>query len=144
MADPIITLADGVKDALNGAGLGFTSAVRDYLPTINRDELEDMQVFVIPAGETIVAASRASTAHDYVIDVGVIKPLSVGEDNSFDKDELDACRNTVNSIKQWAKFKQVGTASWQKTENDPLFIQEHLDTNRQFTSVVKLTFRDFH
>jgi hypothetical protein len=137
---PIIALANLVTDDLNAASLGFT-AVRAYLPVLPQDELDSLRVFVIPKAESLEASSRRTSQADRQIDIGLIKKLTVGPDDSFDNAQLDALGDTVQAVKERLQFRPLGNFTWIKTENDPIWVAEHLDQHRQFTSVITVTYR---
>lgn len=152
MADQNIELADLVTAKLNdaeaGAGLGVT-AKRVYLPVLDRSNLEALNVFVIPAADTNTITTRNSFQADYRIDIGVLKQLTVGEDQSFSNVELDGLMEKMRSVKNWLKAEEnrhfVGASGidyvWHVTEHSPLYNPEHLEEHRQFTSFVTASYR---
>jgi hypothetical protein len=147
MADQNIELADLVTAGLNAADLGFT-ATRCYLPVLDRSNLDAINVFVIPASDESEIASRVHVKADYKVDIGLLKSLVVGEDNSFSNAELDGLMLKVRAIKNWLKAeanrRQEGEEFvyvWHKTDHTPLYFPEHLESKRQFTSFVTANYR---
>jgi hypothetical protein len=141
MDDPIIELADLVTASLNDGDLGFT-AVRGYLPDLKRKDLgSEIKVFVIPKAETGQPQSRSVEQVDFDIYIGVIKKLSQGSQDTFDQGELDDLRDAVRSIKNRLKVSRLGNYTRLRTLNDPLFDAEHLADQRQFTSIITVTYR---
>ena len=141
MTDPIVELANLVTAALNEGSLGFT-AVRGYLPDLKRKDLgSDIKVFVIPKGETGQPHSRSVEQVDWDIYIGVIKKLKQGPQDTFDETELDGLRDIVRAIKDRLQASKLGNFTRIRTLNDPLFDVEHLVDQRQFTSVITITYR---
>ena len=101
-------------------------------------EMKDLHVTVVPKAVTIGAGNRTQNQHDYDIDGAVQKKLS-----QADNEEIDTLMTLVDEIADHFRFKRLDSAVWTKTENNPVFIQDHLDQLRQFTSVLTLTFRVF-
>ena len=141
MTDPIIELAELVTAALNEGSAGFVS-VRGYLPDLKRKDLgSEIKVFVIPKGETEQPHSRSVEQVDWDIWIGVIKKLKQGSQDTFDETELDDLRGVVRAIKDRIKGSKLGNFTRIRTLNDPLFDVEHLADQRQFTSVITVTYR---
>lgn len=73
------------------------------------------------------------------IDVAVQKKLVSGTNA-----ELDPLMDLVQEIGDFFRSRRLTampTAAWIKTENAPVYAQEHLHELRQFTSVLTFTFR---
>jgi hypothetical protein len=93
----------------------------------------------VPKGVTILPGDRASDQHDFQVDVAVQKKLT-----KADNEEIDDLMGLVEEIADHFPFKRFDDfedAVWVKTENDPVFVQEHIDQMRQFTSLLTLTFQ---
>jgi DNA-binding XRE family transcriptional regulator len=135
----LIDVADAVVADLNAATLSQpVTAARLYLPQFDLKEMTTLHVSVVPKAETIAAASRASTQHDYAIDVGVQKKLAAG-----DNAEIDPLMLLAQEIADYFRFRPLTgrTERWVRTEVKAPYSPEHLDQLRQFTSVVTLVFR---
>ena len=125
---------------LNSApfGLSFT-AVRLYQPLFELADMKDLHVTVVPRGVTINPGGRSHNQHDYQIDVAVQK--------KFDSEapaELDPLMDLVEALADRFRFQRLSSypnAMWLKTENAPIYAQEHMEQLRQFTSIITLTFR---
>jgi len=136
----IIDIAEAVKESLNAAAFSqpFT-AERRYQPLFELAEMKDLHVTVVPGGVTGVTLGRGRAQHDYRIDVAVQKKFKKG-----DAAELDPLMALVEEIAEHFRFKRLEgcpEAVWVKTENAPVYAQEHMAEMRQFTSVITLTFR---
>ncbi|NLS95473.1 MAG: hypothetical protein GXX96_25345 [Planctomycetaceae bacterium] len=136
----IADIADAVVAALNAGGFSQPlSATRCYLPKFDLAEMKDMHVTVVPKGVAVTAGSRNHNQHDYQIDVAVQKRLAAA-----DNGEIDALMSLVDEIADHFRLKRLDNlqaAAWVKTQHEPIYVQEHLDQMRQFTSVMTLTFR---
>jgi len=138
---PVIAdIADAVVAELNAASLSQPfEAERSYLPRFDLAEMKDLHVTVVPKGVMVLPGSRNHNQHDYSVDVAVQKKLSAA-----DNDEIDALMGLVDEIADHFRMKRLDSlraAVWVKTENEPLYAQEHMDQLRQFTSVLTFTFR---
>jgi len=136
----ITDIADAVVTELNDGEFSqeFT-AVRAYRPEFELPEMKDLHVTVVPRGVAITSLGRGVNQHDYQIDVAVQKKLAA-EDSA----ELDPLMALVEEIADFFRLRRLSAytdAAWVKTENDPVYSQEHLGEMRQLTSVLTLTFR---
>ena len=133
-----IDIADAVVTALNGQGFSqpFTAA-RAYRPAFDLREMKDLHVTVVPKGVELTTAGRGFAQSDVQIDIGVQQKLATGDDA-----EIDVLMGLVEEIAEFVRAtRQFGDAVWVKTENVPIYSQEHLGELRQFTSVLTLTLR---
>ncbi len=138
MAAEILNLADAIVTDLNGHSfsLAFT-AERGYLPTFELPELGTLQVTVVPKEDDGKLDTRASSSHEYAIDVGIQK-----KPPSTDNGELDPLMLLTQEVADFFLFgKQPGGATLVAPSVRILYLQDHLHKLRQFTSVVTLTFR---
>jgi len=135
----IVELADSVVSELNGTGFSqpFT-AVRQFLPLYNLPQLKTLTVTVVPKGTTIETKARNASQHDVDIDIAIQQKLA-----NTETDTIDPLMTLVEEIADHFRFKRLSSPSaiWIRTENEPVFAQEHLDQYRVFTSVLTLTFR---
>ena len=134
----ITDIADAVVTALNGQTFGQpVTAIRAYRAAFDLQEMKDLHVTVVPKGVELVTAGRGVEQSDVQIDIGVQKKLATSEDA-----EIDALMGLVQEIAEFVRAtRQFGAAVWVKSENTPIYSQEHLGELRQFTSVLTLTLR---
>lgn len=136
----ITDVADAVVAELNAASFSQTvEAVRGYVPQFDLAEMKDLHVTVVPKGVSILPGSRSQNQHDLAIDVAVQKKL-----DKADNTEIDALMGLVDEIADRFRLRRLDSypnAVWLKTEQQPIYSQEHLDQMRQFTSVLTFTFR---
>jgi len=75
------------------------------------------------------------------IDVAVQKKLHEADPDAIGT-EIDALMGLVEELAEFLRTKrQFGDAVWVRTENSPIYSQEHLGELRQFTSVLTATLR---
>ncbi|OQB78594.1 MAG: hypothetical protein BWX88_05154 [Planctomycetes bacterium ADurb.Bin126] len=139
----IVDIADAVAAELNGHTFSqaFT-ARRLYRPVFDLADMKTLHVSVVPKGVEMQGASRTLVQHDYLIDVGVQKKLPTSP--SGDNTEIDALMALVEQIADFfrqRRLQAMPNVVWVKTENPSIYLPEHLDQLRQFTSVLTLTFR---
>ena len=143
----IILIADGVTAALNLADFSQEfEAERGYRPGYELPDLSTLKVLVVPKdiAPSPAGNTRGARQHNYRIDVGILKKLSA--DEATDKAELDALMALVQEIAKDLEGKRMlagegDDGKWITTENVPVFIPDHLEQYRQFTSVLTLTYR---
>ena len=134
----IADIAEAVVTALNGHTFSqpFTAA-RAYRPVFDLKDMTDLHVTVVPKGVELTTAGRGLAQSDVPIDIGVQKKLAAG-----DNAEIDSLVGLVQEIAEFVRATgRFGEAAWVKTENTPIYSQEHLAELRQFTSVLTLTLR---
>ena len=97
------------------------------------------QLMQLPEEEYVLPGTRAHNQHEFQIDIAVQKKLAA-DTNA----EIDTLMTLVDEVADHFRMKRldaISAAVWAKTENEPLYSQEHLEQLRQFTSVVTFTFR---
>lgn len=133
-------IAEAVKNELNAQSFSMAfTAERGYLPCFELPEMKDLHVTVVPNGITMAALGRDRAQHDCKVDIAVQKKLGDAPDA-----EADALMALVEEMAEHFNRKRlldVQEAAWVRTENAPIYSQEHLSELRQFTSVITLTFR---
>jgi len=142
----LIDIADAVVAELNGTSgpkVGqpptALNARRFYRPVFDLAEMKDLHVTVVPKGLEMRVADRTLVQHDCSIDVAVQKKLQTA-----DNAEIDGLMALVEEIADFFRLRRLVSqpnAIWVRTENSPVYSQEHLEQLRQFTSVLTLTFR---
>ncbi len=134
----ISDIADAIVAALNGQTFSQpVTAERAYRAAFDLQEMKDLHVTVVPKGAELTTAGRGLAQSDVQIDIGVQKKLATGDDA-----EIDELMGLVQEIAEFVgATRQFGEAVWVKTENTPIYSQEHLGELRQFTSVLTLTVR---
>lgn len=134
----LTALADAVKDSLNNASFSMSfTAQRLHQPSFDLAELATLRVSVVPKSETIATASRGNSFFDCAVDVGVQKKVA-------DDAEVDALLDLVEEVTDHLRLKRLDgfpSAAWLSIEHEPVVAAEHLDQNRQFTSVLSVTYR---
>ena len=140
MTAALLRVADAVVAEINAATLSMpVTAARAYAPVFDLAEMKDLHVTVVPKGLEQELGSRNGTPREVKVDVAVQKKLQTA-----DAAEIDPLVGLVEEIAELFKLKRLPEyhqAAWVKTENVPVYSQEHLSELRQFTSVLTFTFR---
>ena len=135
----VVAITENVVTQLNAGSFSQTfTAVRNFLPLYELSDLKSLRVTVVPNATAIEAKARNTTQHDVEIDIAVQQKLS-----KTDNTTIDPLMTLVEEIADHFRFKRLTSpdAIWMKTENEPVYAQEHLDQYRVFTSLLTLTFR---
>lgn len=111
---------------------------RRYLAIEDVDNLEQVLVQIAYAGQRMSWSSRSSWINEYDIDVAVMRKLL-----SDDNHEADRYSTLLDEIvDEWKGGSPTGTgaicmgAEWVQP-----YVPAHMQTQRTFTGVVRLTFR---
>ena len=133
-------IAEAVKDELNAHDFSQEfEAVRLYQPLFELPEMKTLHVTVVPRGVEMQVSSRSLVQHDYAVDVAVQKKFDT--DEAVERDPLMVLVEEIADFFRLRRLEVVPGAVWAKTENKPVYSQEHMEQFRQFTSVLTLTFR---
>ncbi len=139
----VIDIADAVAAELNAADPATFSqaltAERKVLPVQELVDLAELKVTVVPKGVEISGSTRSVCQYDVSVDIGVQKKL--GKDLDA---EVAALSTLVDDIADYLRKRQLTAAAhaaWIRTVNEPVYVPEHLASQRVFTSVLTLTYR---
>lgn len=143
-------VADAVVDLLDVSSLSRVfRPLRTYLPRFDLADAGDLLVFVTPgASYTTTRLSRGSWQRDPQVQVVIVKRLAQ-EPYDAECDDLMEFVEEVRVLLATADLPDHET--WrggerpllraQTIENEPVFSPETLETMRQFTSVLTVTYR---
>jgi len=134
----ITEVADAVTASLNAGEFSqeFT-AERLHQPSFDLSDLQTLRVSIVPKSVTITNATRQHSYFDCAIDVGVQKKVS-------DDGEVDALLDLAQEIADHMRMKRLADypqAGWLAISHQPVVASEHLDQNRQLTSILTVTYR---
>lgn len=138
-------IAEAVKDELNaGVAAGAFGAVqfaarRLNVPLFDLPDLKTLHVTVVGRSYEQEPVSRGDTATDVEIDVAVQKKVA-----GVEPAEIDPLADLVEAvIRFFANRRLAGYAGamWRNSKNALMYIPEHLEEKRLFTSVITLTYR---
>jgi hypothetical protein len=134
----ILQLADLLVAELNAYSFSQTfQAVRGYLPTFELPDMDTLRVTVVPKQDDGKLDTRASSVHEFAIDIGIQK-----KPPTIDNADLDPLMYLVQEIADYFLFgKRPGGTTLITPQVRILFLQEHLQKFRQFTAVLTLTFK---
>lgn len=141
-----IDVANAVVTELNAAPVppatGFSqafTAVRAYRPVFDLTELKTLKVTVVPKSIDITSMMRHANQNDVAVDVAVQK--KVNPDDLSELDGLMALTEQIGDFFRLRRLTALPSAIWMKTENNPVYSPDHLETKQVFTSVLTFTFR---
>jgi hypothetical protein len=134
-------ISQDVATLLEEASLPLVCRVRrSHLPRSDRDDLERTTVTVAPLSATVARAARGTWSESHEIAVGVQKALrSSSPDREID--ELTSLVEAIAALLPESDLVSVPDAEVVSVEISPLVSQEHLDSLRQFTGVVRVVYR---
>jgi len=142
MGAVVNTIGDAVVTKLNaGTFTQSFTAVRKYAPMFRLRDMDTLHVTVVSSSESVEQSDRTTRKHDYTIDIGIQKRFS-----SDALTTLDPLLDLVQEISDeftGATLTGYTSATWTRTTVDPIFAPDHMSKFRQFTSVVRLSYRVF-
>lgn len=102
-------------------------------------------ISVMPSDLQIVALNRESTKDDTTIDIALQQRISEKPNSAEATAKIDALMTTAEAIGDLFRLVPLAGhtgATWIATAYSPIFFPEQLERFHQFTSVVRLTFRE--
>jgi hypothetical protein len=139
----VTDIADAVVAVLNAETWSQEfAAERSYAPVWNQVDLETLLVAAVPRTEVSQRESRTVSMHTYTVDLVIAKKLDdvtnavIDPYVSFAQEIADYFRE--NHLLTLAGGVKAGCLS---VQTEPVVASEILDENRQFLSVVSLTFK---
>ena len=136
-------IADAVAAEINAAADGtFSEAIdaqRQVLPARELADLATLKVTVVPKAIEISGSTRSVSQYDIAIDIGIQKKL--GKDLDA---EVPPLTTLVDEIAEYLRKRQLTAAAyaaWVRTVNEPVYVPEHLASQRVFTSLLTVTYR---
>lgn len=136
----LVEIADAVAAALNGGNFSQPfEARRLHQPSFELKDLDELRVSVVPKSQEIAPISRASSAFDCAVDVGVQKKV-----DPADLPQVDALLDLVEEIVKHLNQRRLDglpDAGFVSIKWEPVVVAEHLDQLRVFTSVATVTYQ---
>jgi hypothetical protein len=141
MSSTLITLSNAVcSEILAGVSsfsVAFTPTVK-MMPGFELQDLSTLRVTVVPRSMEITNETRGLVKKECIIDIGVQKKIS---DIETDTAALLTLSEQIIDYMRNRPLSGYSDARWIKTENDPIYSQEHLFSKRVFSGLITLTYR---
>ncbi len=134
----IIDIANAVTADVNRGSfdIEFTAAMM-LVPHFELKDMKTLKVTVVPKAVKSENLTRDSSKREIQIDIGV-------QQKTADSDRIAVLMKLVEDIIVVFERKRLtdyARAVCIKVENDPVYDPEHMQSMRQFTSVITLTFK---
>ena len=124
----IVEISKSVAEYLGDFGAEFS-----MIPEFSRRKLDERKIVVVPLSTSYKALSRGGVEEECKVSVGVLKRIY--------EDELDKMITFVSYLSTYLLGTEHCGAKCVHADYDPLYYPEHLRENRQFTSIITLTFK---
>jgi len=137
----IVEIADAVTAELaKGSFSQAFTAERVYQPTYDLKDMVDLHVTIVPKSRLMAIAGRNADRVDYAVDIGIQKKIS----NDGDIDGMMALvAEIAGFLNRRPLSNLIGSpVAWVAAVNEPVFVPEHIEQLRQFTSVLTITYRE--
>lgn len=136
--DLLHATAVALATELNNEIVGLGAAV-EYKEDVEREDLDGLTVYVVPADLTIEVHNRAENLNVMAIDLGVFFPLAdrsaaevkKGRDKAAEIIELYEENGNL-------RHKLVNGAQWRSIENSPAWEPKHLSQAQTFATRIRL------
>jgi hypothetical protein len=144
----LVTLAEDVVTQLNAKQGGWSKsfkAERFYTPSPKLEETGTVRCLVVPADCRISPDNRTDWEHEYDVDIGLLYRPSP-EKGEQPLAAFDAMLLLVQQVCDYWLETRATNANCPLNPQSPIsfpngiYIQEHIQTLNQFTSVIRLTF----
>ena len=138
---PVISkVADAVRDELAAGTFSIPfKAIRAFRHDQTLPEGKELRVSVVPNAVKVAPLSRGICHYDMEIYVAVTKKI-----DRATPEAIDPLLGLVEEIIDFFRLRRLANcpeAMWLGTENEPMVSTEHLETMKNFTSLVTLNFR---
>ncbi|MFQ5733007.1 MAG: hypothetical protein ACE5KM_13785 [Planctomycetaceae bacterium] len=138
------TIADEVVAALNAEVFSqAVTAVRDWLPVFDPDQLSNLKVTVIPKRTTIDNAARGVSKREHEIIVAVQKRLGIADGDTGDKPEIDALHSLSVEIRDFLDQQSMTSGKFLRVEHRVMVDPDYIYELRTFTSLINVAYRAF-
>ena len=138
--DIISAIAEAVKQELAAGEFSQTFVPqRSYRPRFKLQDMDVLHVTVVAQSVVSEPVTRSSTQYDCKIDIGIQQRLSQ-EDNAIIDRLMDLVQELADFL-QGRVLTQCPAAKFMGVERDPLYSPQHLDQQKQFTSVLTVSYR---
>ena len=139
-----MSLISEVADAVAGelSAQTFTPAfktIRAYRHDQTLPDGKELKVSVVPKGMTVTPAARTLCRYDLEIFVAVMR--KVDRAHPADIDPLLGLVTDIVDFFRLRRLEQFPDAMWVGTEIKPMVSTDHLETLKQFTSLITLTYK---
>lgn len=133
-------VADAVRDEIDAGQFSLPfKAVRAFRHDQTLPEGRELRVSVVPKGMAITPGARGACT--YLLETYVAVMKKVGDARS---ETIDPLLGLVEEIAEFFRLRRLANfpaAIWVSTEIKPMVSTEHLETLKQFTSLITLTHR---
>ena len=141
----VTDIADAIAEELNNAPSGTFSrsftALRKVVPAYELADLVKLKVSVVPKSSEISVNTRSVSQYEMRFDIGVQMKIASGASLENEVDSLGGFVDEIVDYLRQTKLAGEPNVAWAGTENDPIYVPEHLTEKRVFTSVLTLTYR---
>lgn len=138
MEADLVKLADAIVTALNGRTFSRSFlARRVYVPAVGPGDV-GLTVLVVPRGVEIEPLHREAVQVTAKIDVGVIQTVAPER-----MEEIDPLMGLMEEIGDFLKFRELDgfpAAQWVGLAHQPVYVPQKLEQERQFFSVLTLSY----
>jgi hypothetical protein len=108
------------------------------LPSFEPAELQTLRISVVPRTLEMERISRSSSKYSVGIDIGIQRRIEGTPEETVAK-----IGHLVDEIMQFLKERTLSNfpaAQWNGITNDPVYVPEHLQQKRTFTSILNVRY----
>lgn len=146
-------IAEAVKDQLVAETLSIEpkTVLRSYTPTLQLSDIAQLHLVVVQRSHLRERLDETAWNRETTIDVAVLYKFPTGSTRDIPASDIDAIDAVADEIMEFfANEDEFGNAPYEppgqlevvEVKRDMLFVPEYLIENRQYASVVSVTFRE--
>ena len=119
------------------------TAQRYYQPVFSLPDMSTLHVSVVPKSILLEASSRSDQQYEVAIDIAVQKkiPGALATQLANVDTLMDVVEEIMDLLRMGGSLPTYTAAQWVSIENTPIYDDEHLDTMRQFSSVITVIYK---
>ena len=108
------------------------------LPSFEPAELQMLRVSVVPRSFEMERISRSSSKYTVGIDIGIQRRIEGTPEETVSK--IGGLVDEISQFLKESSLSEFPAAQWYGVTNDPVYVPEHLQQKRTFTSVLNVRY----
>ena len=108
------------------------------LPSFEPAELEQVRVTVVPQSLETERMTRSSVKYVVTVEIGIQRRIQGTKDETVET--MCGLVDEISDHLADTPLAEFPAAQWQRSENEPLYVPEHLSQKRAFTGVLTVKY----
>lgn len=137
----VTQIAHAIVTELNKNGSEFSmpfEAEMLVLPSFEPAELQTLRVSVVPRSFEMERISRRSSKYTVGLDIGIQRRIEGTAEETVAK--IGILVDEISQFLRETTLSNFPAAQWNGVTNDPIYVPEHLQQKRTFTSILNVRY----